>query len=323
MKITVVIPIRNGAATLDKCLSSIRKQTIGKDLEIIILDSMSTDNSTAICEPYDVSIVKIPAGTFNHGLTRNIGVHGASGDLLFFTVQDAWLAETDMLERMSAHFSDASVTSVSGHQAVPHEKDKNPVQWFRRYSQPVVEIRPGPEGTDFSGLAFKEQMRLIAWDNVVSMYRRSSLLLQPFVATEFAEDCIWVYQAMEKGWRVAYDPSLVVYHYHYRNYAYSYKVAFALNYHLYKFFKKIPAWPKLFTPAAKATYHLIKNNQLGFKEKIGWIGHNYAGIMGNFFSEAYFRFIASTQGLPGLTKAYDRICRSVPQGFQKRSNKNI
>jgi len=39
-------------------------------------------------------------------------------DLLYFTVQDAWIAETDMLRRMAQHFSDAAVQSVTGMQAI-------------------------------------------------------------------------------------------------------------------------------------------------------------------------------------------------------------
>ena len=37
-KISVIIPVKNGAQTLEKCLSKIRSQTID-DIEIIVLDS--------------------------------------------------------------------------------------------------------------------------------------------------------------------------------------------------------------------------------------------------------------------------------------------
>ncbi len=39
---------------------------------------------------------------------------------------------------MATHFDDKKVMAVSGHQAVPHEKDKNPFLWYKPYSAPRV-----------------------------------------------------------------------------------------------------------------------------------------------------------------------------------------
>ena len=91
MMISVVIPVKNGGKTLERCLDSLRNQINGRDLEIIILDSMSSDNSKEIGFSYGAIIIPIPNGTFNHGLTRNLGVQKSSGDLIYLTVQDAWL----------------------------------------------------------------------------------------------------------------------------------------------------------------------------------------------------------------------------------------
>ncbi|MEO6838770.1 MAG: glycosyltransferase family A protein, partial [Ginsengibacter sp.] len=136
--ISVIIPVKNGAQTLEKCLIKIRSQTT-RDIEIIVLDSMSTDNSKEIALKYQAKVIEIPDGTFNHGLTRNLGVQHATGELIYLTVQDAWIADDDMLEKMSKHFEDTEVQSVTGMQATPHEKDKNPARWFKRYSEPVAE----------------------------------------------------------------------------------------------------------------------------------------------------------------------------------------
>ena len=58
-KISVIIPVKNGAATLQKNLESIKSQTISNDIEIIILDSQSTDSSIEICSKFNVKIFSI------------------------------------------------------------------------------------------------------------------------------------------------------------------------------------------------------------------------------------------------------------------------
>ena len=316
MKITVVIPVKNGTHTLEKCLSSIRSQS-DENVEIIVLDSMSTDGSREIALKYGAQIIDIPDGTFNHGLTRNEGVQHATGDLIFFTVQDAWFAEKDMLSKMAAHFRDEKVMAVVGHQAVPKEKETNPVLWFKRYSEPITTIREVKDIDQFKNADFKEQRSLIAWDDVVAMYRKPALLAQPFVKTEFAEDWIWSRDALLKGWRLIYDPSIVIYHYHHSGYHYAYKLAFAVNYHFYKFFKHKPGVPALLLPMAKATYHLSKNSQLNTREKLYWIRHNYATRLGIFNSHVNFLFHHFLGRMKSVEKRYRKVCNKIPQGKQK------
>lgn len=317
MKISVIIPVRNGAQTLGLCLSSLSKQTVKDQLEIIVLDSMSTDGSREIALSYGVQIVDIPNGTFDHGLTRNKGVQAATGELIYLTVQDAWISDTGMLERMASHFEDISVKAVVGHQAVPHEKDKNPFIWYRPISAPSVteKLIAGIEA--FKKLTVKEQQSLVAWDDVVAMYRKDVLLQQPFVQTAFAEDWIWSFSALQKGWKLLHDSSLVVYHYHHHSFQYAFKSCYTINYHFYKFFKYQPAYPTLLLPVIRAIYHLLKHQQLSLKEKIYWIGHNVLGKLGNFFSTILFLIRLNMGGESSIEKGYQKYCRVIPQGKQK------
>lgn len=319
IKISVVIPVKNGAATLSQCLESLRKQTIGSSLEIIIADSMSTDGSREIALSYGAQIVDIPNGTFDHGLTRNKGVQAAEGDLIYLTVQDAWISDTGMLERMASHFKDVLVKAVVGHQAVPHEKDKNPYIWYRPISAPSVteKLINGVEA--FKKFTVKEQQSLVAWDDVVAMYRKDALLQQPFVQTAFAEDWIWSFNALQKGWKLLHDSSLVVYHYHHHSFQYAFKSCYTINYHFYKFFNYKPAYPALLLPVIRATYHLMKHQQLSWKEKMYWIGHNVLGKLGNFFSTILFLVRFNMGGEASIKKGYHNYCKAIPQGKQKNS----
>jgi rhamnosyltransferase len=315
-RLSVIIPVKNGEETLHLCLESIRKQTIGKNAEIIILDSMSTDNSRQIAEGFGAIIVDIPLGSFDHGLTRNKGVEYASGEYLYFTVQDARIAEAHMLEKMRSHFNDELVMAVVGNQVTPHEKDKNPFQWYRPISKPQVIERLIADDRQFLDLPAKEQQATISWDNVSAMYRRSALVMQPFVKTAFAEDWIWSYQAILKKWKLIFDSSLVVYHYHHQTWRYAFVSRYTLDYHLFKHFNYTPQLPALVLPILRATYHLGKSGDLSLKEKIYWIRHNWSANIARFSSTLNFLLRLSVGGKKYVEKGYEKYCKAIPQGMQ-------
>jgi len=316
LKISVIIPVKNGGKTLEKCLLSIKNQTI-ENIEIIILDSMSTDGSKEIALIQQVKVIQIADGTFNHGLTRNIGARVATGDFLFYTVQDAFLSENNMLEKMVKHFENEKVMGVCGHQAVPHEKDKDPMLWYKRYSEPQIQIRELKDVENFKNSNQEVQKSLMAWDDVVAMYRKTALLQQPFVDTQFAEDWIWSRSALMRGWKLIYDPSLVAYHYHHSGYRYAYKVGYAVNYHFYKYFNFRPQVPDLFTPVAKTIYHLGKNRELKLKEKLYWVSHNFLSKLGTFNSHVNFLIHNYFGGYESVEKRYNKVCKKIPQGKVK------
>ena len=317
MKVSVVIPVKNGAETLESCLQSLRTQTIGDELEIIVLDSMSSDGSREIAKAYNAVVISIADGTFNHGLTRNLALDYANSEYLYFTVQDARVAEPEMLQNMLQHFEDAAVMGVVGHQAVAHERDKNPLLWFKRFSKPAVTKRKVEDAEVFKSLSVHRQQELVAWDNVVAMYRRTALKVQPFVATEFAEDWIWSKQALIRGWTLVHDPALVTWHYHHRDYSYSFKVAYAVNYHFLTLLHYRPNIPSLVIPILKATYHIFKNPLLTLREKCYWTKHNYVGLMGNYMSHLNFLVRLRVGGQQAVARGYQQYCKSIPQGKQK------
>lgn len=319
MKISVIIPVKNGAATLEQCLKSIKEQTV-TDIEIIVLDSMSTDGSREIAYMFGAKIISISDGTFNHGLTRNVGVQNASGNFLFFTVQDAWIAENFMLEKMAQHFSNSEIMAVAGHQALPHEADKNPLMWFKPYSEPQIVIKKLHNLNEMEGINQQQQAHLIAWDNVVAMYRKEALLHLPFVETEMSEDWVWCRDALLEGWTMIYDPSILVYHYHHENYNYSYRVTYSVNYHFFKFFGFIPQMPPLLSQLARATWHISKNKNLKLSKKFYWLLYNYKSQLGKFNANLNFRKHLKRGGANAVKKRFLKVCKTIPQGKQNTIN---
>lgn len=99
--VSIVVPIYNVEKYLDRCLSSIINQTY-KNLEIILINDGSTDNSLNICKKYqNDNRIKIFSRE-NRGLlyTRIDGVKKSSGKYLMFVDSDDYI-DLDMIEYMT------------------------------------------------------------------------------------------------------------------------------------------------------------------------------------------------------------------------------
>jgi rhamnosyltransferase len=316
--ISVIIPVKNGEATLFRCLLSISNQTIKDRIEIIVLDSASIDNSKIIAKKFGATIIDVAPGTFNHGLTRNMGVQYAQESFLYFTVQDAWLADNDMLEKMLRHFDDALVQGVVAHQAVPNEPDKNPAKWFKRVTEPQVEARYFPNGS-FALLNARQQFELSNWDDVCAMYRKTALQKIPFRQTDFSEDWLWANEALSKEMKLIRDPSLLVYHYHHMTFGYVFKNSFIVNYYHYFFFKQLPLIKFLPIDTLKAIHTILKQKETPVLKKTYWIFHNTMAGFSSFLSVFTFRMSFAVGNEKLLNKAFRYICKQVPQGQQKKN----
>ncbi len=94
-KISIVVPVYNVESYLKKCLDSIINQTY-KNLEIILVDDGSTDNSVDICDEYAKRDNRIKViHKKNGGLSdaRNTGIEIATGNYIGFVDSDDWIDE--------------------------------------------------------------------------------------------------------------------------------------------------------------------------------------------------------------------------------------
>ena len=85
-QISVIVPIYNVESYLNNCITSIINQTF-KDLEIILIDDGSTDNSSKICDNYannDTRIIVIHKKNEGLSKARNTGIKIAKGKYISF-----------------------------------------------------------------------------------------------------------------------------------------------------------------------------------------------------------------------------------------------
>jgi rhamnosyltransferase len=272
--ISIIIPVKNEKSKIEKCINGLLSQTTIVD-EIIVIDSGSTDGTLEVLSQYDkVFIVQIDPTTFNHGTTRNVGVNKAKNNILLLTVGDAYPADNKWIEKMLSVFDDPEVVAVCGKQVVPHDPDKDPVEWHRPVSKgEVIKYKYTPE--EFEALTPEQKKAVCSWDDVTAMYRREVLEEIPFQKTSYAEDAIWAKEAILKGKTIAYNPEAVVYHYHLENADFTFKRTLTVSYFMYRQFGYVyPNPQRNFMDWLRIIRILIKSEPLTIKEKIKWFLYN-------------------------------------------------
>ena len=97
--ISIIVPIYNAEKYLNKCIDSIINQT-KKELEIILINDGSTDNSETIIKKYDDKRIKYFKNK-NQGIgkTRNFGIDKATGKYIMFLDSDDFF-ELDMVSNL-------------------------------------------------------------------------------------------------------------------------------------------------------------------------------------------------------------------------------
>jgi rhamnosyltransferase len=206
--ISIVIPVKDGGDDLRRCLEGIAAQRVDDDVEVVVVDSGSTDGSAELAEAHGARVHRIPPQEFNHGGTRNLGVDLARGDVLVFTSQDAHAEGEEWLARLVAPLSDPGVAGAYGRQ-VAHEGAKPPEQFFLDYLY-------GPTGRVQRAAGEDElSMATTLFSNVNSAIRRDVFERFRFVDDiNMSEDQEWSRRVLLDGFAIAYEPRAVVRHSH-------------------------------------------------------------------------------------------------------------
>ncbi|MCM1517234.1 MAG: glycosyltransferase [Pseudoflavonifractor sp.] len=106
--ISIIIPVHNVAPYLRRCIESVRNQDI-RDIEIILVENLSTDNSPEICREYaatDLRIKVLTIDTAGPSIARNSGLDIATAPYIGFIDSDDWIDPemySTMLREMQRH----------------------------------------------------------------------------------------------------------------------------------------------------------------------------------------------------------------------------
>ncbi len=114
--ISIIIPTYNSETTLARALSSIYDQTF-RDVEVLIIDSLSTDSTLAIAKEFKdrLELIKIYSER-DEGIydAMNKGIKLAKGNWLYFMGSDDMLFENDTLKKIEINLRKTDARIIYG-----------------------------------------------------------------------------------------------------------------------------------------------------------------------------------------------------------------
>lgn len=209
-RVSVIVPVYNGATFIETCLDSLLAQTLA-DLEILVVDDGSTDSTPAILQCYASCHANIRVfSQRNAGVSaaRNLGLAHARGEFIAFVDADDAVAPTMYAELLQ--FAESGRLDVAICNA-----------WLIAEGEPArLAIASVPNVGVQLGTAWLEQQvaqRTLKHYIWCHLYRNEFLRAQHtrFVPGLVHQDIVWTNLVMLSAQRVAFlDRPL--YHYHQR-----------------------------------------------------------------------------------------------------------
>ena len=201
MRVSVVVPVYNGAGRVGACLQAIFRQSLAPDTyEVIVVDDGSTDGTARVVGGYPARLLAQPRQ--GAAAARNRGLFAARGDLVLFTDADCEPAP-DWIEQMCAPFDDARVGGVKG--------------VYRTCQRSLV--------ARFVQMEYEDKYRRMAREQTIDFidtysagYRREVVQAVGGFDTSFpaasVEDQELSFRLAKAGQRLVFQPAARVYHQH-------------------------------------------------------------------------------------------------------------
>lgn len=196
--VSIIIRCLNEEKHIGRLLSGIMEQTI-KDIEIIVVDSGSTDATLSVASRFPIKIIHIRPQDFSFGYALNVGCAAATGDVLLFASAHVYPLYKDWVEQILAPFKNEKTALVYGKQR------GNEVT---KYAEHQVFATWFPDSST-------SNQRHPFCNNANCAIRRNLWQEQAFDETLTGlEDLDWAKKIMEKGWQIAYQAEATIVHVH-------------------------------------------------------------------------------------------------------------
>lgn len=208
MEVSVVIPTLNASRCLPGLLEVLKTQS-EQPLEIIVIDSSSTDDTAVIARRAGCAVELISRAEFDHGGSRNRAASLARGELLVFMTQDAVPANERFLEELARPIRDGRAAAAYARQ-IPYPDAFPPEAFARAFNYPPVSSLRSQNDIPRLGL------RAFFFSNVASVVSRTAFeAVGRFPErTVMNEDMLLCAKLLRAGHTVAYRAEAVVWHSH-------------------------------------------------------------------------------------------------------------
>ncbi|GHU46867.1 hypothetical protein FACS1894200_01330 [Spirochaetia bacterium] len=220
--VSVIIPVYNGGGYLKDLITALKAQRKIKEIEIIAIDSGSTDGSVEFLKKQKINLTEIPTSDFSHSKTRNLGAEKASGDILFFMTQDALPYGKDWVFKMTLPLVEHGAAAASC-----IEQAREGASLFTRLgSTDYREYYDAGEGDRLTELPGKRDffsIRRNACLNDVACAIKREVFSAFLYRGEYAEDLDLGIRLLQAGYKLALLSSIPVIHSHERPCSYYFR----------------------------------------------------------------------------------------------------
>jgi rhamnosyltransferase len=266
---SLMIPTKNGGELFKKVVKGLQNQTCWADVEFIVVDSGSTDDTVAVARAAGAKCISIPPAEFNHGATRDFGISLAGTNRVVMTVQDAVPRDSCMIENLLRALDEDGVAGAYAHQIAQPSADaitkRNLVLHFTgSHARAVQSV---PSAAHYDSLNPREKHAVSNFDNVCSALRKDVWELEKFGRVNFGEDIDWAQRVIKRGYKIIYEPAAAVIHSHDRPISYEYKRTYVCHRKLYRLFglELLPT-PRVAVIAywhwtARDAYHILRHER--------------------------------------------------------------
>jgi rhamnosyltransferase len=198
---SVVIRCYNEERHIGRLLHGVTQQTV-KDVEIIIVDSGSTDATVSVASRFPTKVISINPNQFSFGRSLNFGCRASKSDFIVAASAHVYPVHTDWLEKLLHPFKDSNLGLVYGKQI----GDK-----LTKYSEHQILSTWFPDNSNYN------QSHPFC-NNANAAIRKSLWLEIPYdESLTGLEDLDWANRIMQAGYKVAYEAEAEVVHVHDEN----------------------------------------------------------------------------------------------------------
>lgn len=221
-KVSVIIPTLNAGDIFEVTLKQILNQKNIKNLEIIIIDSGSSDKTLEIAKTYQCKIITINKESFSHPIARNKAAKEANGKYLLFTVQDAFLSHQNTLSSMINFLEANNLAAISGRQIPRFDTD-----YFSSWQLKIYSDMLSPQNKDrifqcsredFNKLSNIQKRQITSLDDTCLLHK--TILFNKIGTYDeklsYGEDLAIGKKYLENNYKIAYLYSTGVIHSHNR-----------------------------------------------------------------------------------------------------------